>query len=384
MAESVLVLCATGKAGTGVCRALVDEGFEVYGTTRSASGAAKLTAIGVKPITANYTVGADVARAISESGAKKVFGLNDLIGAAKGNVAKCHQAARDMIDACKAADLDHFILMAVISIDEIDVIDKKSKHIHSNAWAADYLVESGMKSYSIVQPAVFMENFADAGNGNPLKKGALKMLTNAPCKWVACYDIGKACAVHFKAPATWHGKRTNCATLLGTMDDACAALAAVSGVKVTGSLMLPNCLRGLFIPDLHAMCRQVRVGVLSVRHRVTSFRRRRVVRPSSGELEPRIYVLARGSLQRTARATRAFAARPCARPCTHSALVRSSATVPFLLFSSSPDSFPSATWMSSRRSSVGAWTSRPSSATTRRRTPTARRSSRRKSVRRCR
>jgi nucleoside-diphosphate-sugar epimerase len=31
----VLVLCATGKAGRNVCKALKDAGFEVYGTTRS-------------------------------------------------------------------------------------------------------------------------------------------------------------------------------------------------------------------------------------------------------------------------------------------------------------------------------------------------------------
>ena len=30
----VLVLCATGKAGFNVCKALLDEGFEVHGTTR--------------------------------------------------------------------------------------------------------------------------------------------------------------------------------------------------------------------------------------------------------------------------------------------------------------------------------------------------------------
>ena len=33
--NKVLVLCATGKAGRNVCRALKDAGFQVYGTTRA-------------------------------------------------------------------------------------------------------------------------------------------------------------------------------------------------------------------------------------------------------------------------------------------------------------------------------------------------------------
>ena len=36
-AEKVLVLNATGKAGRNVCRALLEAGFEVYGTTRSSN-----------------------------------------------------------------------------------------------------------------------------------------------------------------------------------------------------------------------------------------------------------------------------------------------------------------------------------------------------------
>jgi uncharacterized protein YbjT (DUF2867 family) len=56
--EKVLVLNATGKVGRNVCRALLDAGFEVYGTTRSKNNA--LTSQGVKPVVCNYTVRSDL------------------------------------------------------------------------------------------------------------------------------------------------------------------------------------------------------------------------------------------------------------------------------------------------------------------------------------
>jgi uncharacterized protein YbjT (DUF2867 family) len=50
-ADKVLVLNATGKVGRNVCRALLEAGFDVYGTTRSANG--PLVGWGVKPVVCN-------------------------------------------------------------------------------------------------------------------------------------------------------------------------------------------------------------------------------------------------------------------------------------------------------------------------------------------
>ena len=54
--KKVLVLCATGKAGKGICQGLLQRGFEVHGTTRAAAGAATLAKLGVKAVVANYVV----------------------------------------------------------------------------------------------------------------------------------------------------------------------------------------------------------------------------------------------------------------------------------------------------------------------------------------
>ena len=52
--EKVLVLNATGKAGGNVCRALIESGFDVYGTTRA--NKKSLADKGIKPVLCNYTV----------------------------------------------------------------------------------------------------------------------------------------------------------------------------------------------------------------------------------------------------------------------------------------------------------------------------------------
>ena len=74
---------ATGKVGRNVCRALLEAGFEVYGTTRSPNS--RLTSQGVTPVVCNYTVRADLDRAFKETGARKVFVITDYFRAAKSD-----------------------------------------------------------------------------------------------------------------------------------------------------------------------------------------------------------------------------------------------------------------------------------------------------------
>ena len=81
--EKVLVLNATGKVGHNVCRALLESGFEVYGTTRSPNSS--LAKQGMKPVVCNDTIRADLDRAFKEMGAKKVFVITDSFKAAKSN-----------------------------------------------------------------------------------------------------------------------------------------------------------------------------------------------------------------------------------------------------------------------------------------------------------
>lgn len=246
--KKVLVLNATGKTGRNVCRALKAAGFDVYGTTRSASNTS-LAAAGVKPVVCNYTVRADLDRALAESGATKLFLLTDFFQAAGKSVAREVEQGKAAIAAAKAAGVDHLVFMSVA---DVAAFGPKSYHLHAKVALEEFLPTAGVP-YSILGPAAFFENFDDPANWNPLKKGVVKFLSKGPCKFCGTYDIGKAAAVQLADPGTWLGRKLDVIAWEGTLADVAAALQKVSGTPTVGRLAMPVWARRLFFNDLHHM-----------------------------------------------------------------------------------------------------------------------------------
>jgi len=243
----VLVLCATGKVGRNACLALKEAGYEVYGTSRSEKN--ELTKIGVTPIVCDYTKRPDLDRALAKTGAKKVFAITDYFGAAKSDSATEIQHGKNAIDAAKAAAVEHFVF---VSVADANLFPDAVLHCKTKVVIEDYLKASGLK-YSIIRPTAFFENFDDAANWNPLKKGRLKFMTTAECKYVATYDIGRAAAVMFQSPQQWIGETLDAIGWKGDLSQVAAALEKVGGVKVKYSLAMPILLRKWFLKDLHHM-----------------------------------------------------------------------------------------------------------------------------------
>ena len=246
-AEKILVLNATGKVGRNVCRALLEAGFEVYGTTRSPNST--LADQGVKPVVCNYTIRADLDRAFKETGAKKVFVITDYFRAAKSNTDVEFRHGRDAIDAAKAAGVDHLIFMSVA---DAELFDEHTKHMKAKVELEKYLRQSGVP-FSILRPCAFFENLDDAANWNPLKKGVVKFLTLQDCKYCATYDIGRAAAIQFRNRSEWLGKSLDVIGWQGDLNKVAAALSKVSGVPVKAKLAMPIFLRRLLLNDLHHM-----------------------------------------------------------------------------------------------------------------------------------
>lgn len=253
----VLVLCATGKAGRNVCRALVEAGFDVYGTTRSASGS--LAALGATPVLANYTQRPDLDRAFAESQAKKVFVITDYFGAAGRSIDREVLQGKHAIDAAKAAGVDHLIFMSVADAERFDA---KTHHIKAKVILEDYVRQSGLR-HTILRPGAFFENLDDAANWNPLKKGWVSFLTEQSCKFCSTYDIGRAAAIAFHNPDDWAGKSLDVVAWQGDLAAIAAALQTVSGVPVRHRLAIPIVLRRLLLNDLHHMCLYFETGGLS-------------------------------------------------------------------------------------------------------------------------
>jgi uncharacterized protein YbjT (DUF2867 family) len=184
--ERVLVLCATGKVGRNVCLALVQAGFDVYGTTRSQSP--YLASIGVTPVVADYTKRSDLDRAFSETQARKVFVLTDYFRAAKKSISREVTQGQSAIDAAREAGVDHIIFMSVADAERFD---DKTHHIKAKVILEKNIKESGL-NFTILRPSAFFENLDDAANWNPLKKGSVSFLSDKECKFCSTYDIGRA------------------------------------------------------------------------------------------------------------------------------------------------------------------------------------------------
>jgi uncharacterized protein YbjT (DUF2867 family) len=259
MDKKVLVLCATGKAGKGICQGLVERGFEVYGTTRSAKSGAVLEKLGAKPVVANYVVRADVERAVKETGAKQLVFITDFFGAAKASMAKEEEHGKLIIDAAKASGIDFAVFISVHDVEAYAKHRPKALHIRPKGAVEAYLKASGLK-HSILRPVAFFENLDDAANWNPLKEGGIKFLTAAPTLFIGTLDLGKAAAACLSDQAAWAGKTLDCASWKGDLKDTAAALQAVSGVKCSGGLAMPTFFRWLFLHDLDQMCRYIEAG----------------------------------------------------------------------------------------------------------------------------
>jgi len=245
--EKVLVLNATGKVGRNVCRALIDAGFEVYGTTRSENS--PLASQGIKPVVCNYTIRSDLDKAFKETGAKKVFVITDYFGAAKSNDDFEYRQGKDAIDVAKAAGIDHLIFMSVA---DAQFFNEHVKHLKAKVALEKYVRESGVP-YSILRPCAFFENLDDSANWNPLKKGVVKFLTEQDCKYCATYDIGRAAAIQFKNPQEWLGKTLDVIGWQGNLSQVAEALSKVSDIPVKAKLAMPKFFRKLFLKDLHHM-----------------------------------------------------------------------------------------------------------------------------------
>jgi uncharacterized protein YbjT (DUF2867 family) len=247
----VLVLCATGKVGLNVSYALQREGFMVYGTTRSNKGAGLLSARGVIPVIADYTKRADLDHALVYTGAKHVFMITDFFGAAKSSPDLEEDQGIEMIKACVAAGCVSVVYSSAADADKFD--GTKVRHMAAKPHVEKYLLGSGLNA-TVVRPAAFFENFDDKANWNPLKKGKLSFLTDAPVKFISTYDVGKLAAKVFADPRNWDGRVIEAASWTGSVHDAAKALETVSKVPTRGYKAMPRWLRWLFLNDLHHMC----------------------------------------------------------------------------------------------------------------------------------
>ncbi|KAJ1473505.1 hypothetical protein T484DRAFT_1835856 [Baffinella frigidus] len=114
----ILVLNATGKHGIGACRGLRDAGYTaVFGSSRSKESKT-LSALGVTTVQGNYTDVVDLAKMFEQTGATHAIGITDYFGAGKGKAALEITHGKAIVDACKAANVQHLVFTSVLGYGE--------------------------------------------------------------------------------------------------------------------------------------------------------------------------------------------------------------------------------------------------------------------------
>ncbi|KAH7101356.1 NAD(P)-binding protein [Auriculariales sp. MPI-PUGE-AT-0066] len=207
----ITVFGATGLAGGSVVNYLLEDGtFAVRGVTRSASSdkAKALTKRGVEIVEADMDKPETLVAAIK--GSYGVLGMTDFWTLLPGTgfdilktEAEEEQQGRRIVDAAKAAGVDHFVFLSLP--------DGDCPHFRGKHRVEKYLSASGL-GYTNVVTAMYFENLTtfDFFMFTPDGKGSGTVTVPFPAdKAMSCYSgdqTGGWVLQAFKKPEQWKGK----------------------------------------------------------------------------------------------------------------------------------------------------------------------------------
>ena len=195
----ILVVGATSALGRKVVRTLLASGEEVRAMTRALAKVDELKELGARPIRGNL--------ADSESLEFAVRGARVVVASAHSILGRGHESSeavddaghRSLIDAAKAAGVEHFIYMSVFQASPDHPID----FWRTKARIERYLQNSGM-TYTIVRPTAFMDTHAYMLIGKAVIEGKRVMLTGKgrnPRNMVASEDVAKVVVGALRIPS---------------------------------------------------------------------------------------------------------------------------------------------------------------------------------------
>ena len=195
----ILVVGATGTLGRKVVRTLLASGEEVRAMTRVLAKVDELKALGARPVRANL--------ADPESLEFAVRGARAVVAAAHSILGRGHDSSeavddeghRSLIDAARAAGVDHFIYTSLFQASSDHPLD----FWRTKARIERHLQDSGM-TYTIVRPTSFMDMHAYQLIGKSVIEGKRAMLTGRgtnPRNFVASEDVAKVVVGALRIPS---------------------------------------------------------------------------------------------------------------------------------------------------------------------------------------
>ncbi|MCL6362390.1 NmrA family NAD(P)-binding protein [Pectobacterium polaris] len=237
----VLVTGATGMQGTGVLKNLISGGYHVRALTTNADSekAQALSVMGAEACQGNFDDNASLDRALKGVNAVFSLQLTDPSGQHREII-----QAKSLIDAAKRNGVRHFIQSTVSGAGQHATAD----WFKSDKWSADYwndkmavqdeVRRAGFERYTILKPALFMENLLPpkaAGMYAGLETGRLVSRISASTKiaWISSETLASAVRFSLENPDVMNGYELELADTLATPSEVAVTLSQVTGSAVS-------------------------------------------------------------------------------------------------------------------------------------------------------
>jgi Predicted nucleoside-diphosphate-sugar epimerases len=195
----ILVVGSTGTLGRKVTRSLLASSETVRAMTRSLSKTDELKALGAKPVRADLR-DPDALEFAVRGVQVVIAAAHSLLGRGDESSDKIDDDGhRTLIDAAKAAGVEHFIYTSVVGASREHPVD----FWRSKARVEDYLRESGL-TYTIVRPTSFMETHAHMLLGKYVLENKRVLLLGSgrnKRNFVAAEDVAKAIVGALRVPS---------------------------------------------------------------------------------------------------------------------------------------------------------------------------------------
>ena len=223
----VVVTGATGHQGGAVARRLLDSGFTVKGLTRTTDSpeSAELSRLGARMVKCDLN-DADAARRALD-GAWGAFGV---FAMGPGGAQQEETQAANFAKQAKAAGVEAYVYSSVASA------HRKTGIPHfENKWRVENIVRGlGFKTYTILRPVFFMENFTGPWMWPGIMQGKLSAALSPATRlqMVAVEDIGAYGLMAFEKTAELNRAEIELAGDELTMPQAAAIIENALGKKV--------------------------------------------------------------------------------------------------------------------------------------------------------
>ncbi|PCC69228.1 Uncharacterized conserved protein YbjT, contains NAD(P)-binding and DUF2867 domains [Nannocystis exedens] len=239
--DPVLVTGATGRQGGAVARALLARGAPVRALVRDveAAGARALRELGATLVRGDLDEPASLRAACA--GARGVFSvqmpnLKNLEGDDE------RRQGKNLVDAARAAGVPQLVHTSVSGAGEYQrrqpgwgTPESNVHYWDSKAYIEDLVRAAGFRSFTLLRPSFFMENFVRPSFlfKNFVEDRLLTMLApDTVLSMVAVQDIGAAAAAAFSDPVAWNGVELELAGDRLSMREIAAVLSEVLGTPI--------------------------------------------------------------------------------------------------------------------------------------------------------